>query len=276
MTVSCALEWACALLKPCEFITRARLEAEILLSDLLQCERIYLHTHDSEELLARDSREFTKRVERRAQGVPIEYITQKVSFYSHTFHIESGVLIPRPETEILVERASQIIAANKARRVAEVGIGSGIISCSLAMLHKEVQFCASDISPKALEVARKNIEHFGLSSRIELFCASLLSPLHGSFDLLVSNPPYIAHKTPLPKPLAYEPPEALFGGNRGSEILEMLITQAQERAIPVLIAEMGYDQKEAIAEFLSRGKYKKLEFYEDLAGLPRGFVVEFF
>lgn len=276
MTILRALEQACALLKSCEFISRARFEAEILLSDLLQCERIYLHTHDHEVLSARDFHEFTKRVKRRFMGEPIEYITQKVSFYSHTFYIQAGVLIPRPETEILVERAAQIIVEKKARRIAEVGIGSGAISCSLALSHQEVRFLASDISVKAIEIARKNIEHFGLTSRIELYNGAFLEPLHGKFDLLVSNPPYIAFNTPLPQPLAYEPPEALYGGNRGSEILETLITLAQERAIPVMVAEMGYDQKEQIREFFSRRKYKKLEFYKDLAGLPRGFVVEFF
>lgn len=257
------------------FIERPRLEAEILLQELLKKERPWLHAHDETLLSDEESQNYQSLLKRRLQGEPIEYILERASFYSRDFYVASGVLIPRPETEILIDWASSLIGSHPIYRVAEVGIGSGIISSTLALLHPHLTFEASDISPRALEVAKENLKRMGVENRITLHLGSLLEPLKGEFDLLLSNPPYIAQSTPLPKPLSFEPSEALFGGERGSELLEELIKGAQKRSIPYMIAEMGYDQREAIERFMERIPHQELRFYQDLAGLDRGFIVRF-
>lgn len=257
------------------FIERPRLEAEKLLGEALGKERVWLHTHDKESLPLEAQERFEALLQRRAQGEPLEYILGRVSFYSREFYIAKGALIPRPETEILIDLASKLITERNITRVAEVGVGSGIIACTLALLHPQVRFEASDISPEALRIARKNRARLGLEDRVILREGSLLEPLEGEFELLLSNPPYIAANTPLPKPLAYEPASALFGGERGSEILEALLAEAPRRAIPLFIAEMGFDQREPIARFMEHRPHRSLRFYKDLSGLDRGFIVEF-
>lgn len=270
-----ALKEARESLARCDFVERSRLEAEILLAFILQQERVWLHTHENDTLDSATKARFFELVARRESGEPIEYIIKSVSFYSQNFYITKGALIPRPETEILVDIASEIITQNSIKSVAEVGIGSGAISCMLALKNEKISIKASDISCEALEIARKNISHFELGERICLFHGSLLEPLSGDFELLVSNPPYIANTALLPKPLAHEPRIALFGGECGSEILEALFLSAKERAIPYFVAEMGYDQEEVVSRFAERIGCKNLQFYRDLAGLMRGFIAEF-
>jgi len=154
-----------------------------------------------------------------------------------------------------------------------VGVGSGIISTVLAQNLPKAKIIAVDISPDALKVARKNIEAFGLSGRVELRQSDLLEAVGEKIDILVSNPPYIAEGEPLESNLDYEPDLALFGGEIGDEIIQRLLDEVLKREVPFFACEMGYDQKPKVEAYLGND-YKELKFYKDLAGHDRGFVLK--
>ncbi len=260
---------------------RSRLESEILLAHILQSNRIYLHTHSKCILKSSEFEDFKRLVNEAKEGKPIEYLTQKVSFYDWEFEICEGVLIPRPETEILVDKCDELIKQRGVKHIFELGVGSGIISISLALLNPEIQIIASDINPLALALTQKNIQKFclldeSLKDRIILFEGDVLQSdeffLSHSLELWVSNPPYIANDYILPKNVSYEPKEALFGGERGDEILQKILQKSKEHQIPYLACEMGWDQKQFIKE--SAKDFADLEFYQDLSGLDRGFVAK--
>jgi release factor glutamine methyltransferase len=212
-------------------------------------------------------------VERRKQNQPMEYITNRVSFYSQEFHIEEGALIPRPETELLIDEVLTVADKDQELTIVEVGIGSGIISTVLAQELPKAKIIAVDISADALKVARKNIEAFGFSERIELRQGDLLEPVSEKIDILVSNPPYIAAGELLESNLDYEPDLALFGGEIGDEIIQRLLDEVIAREIPCFACEMGYDQKPKVESYLDN-RYDELKFYKDLAGHDRGFVLK--
>lgn len=275
MTIQQALDFGAKLLLALE---RPRLESEILLAFVLNKPRIYLHTHYL-EIVNPHSMEFFKRLlERRKNFEPLEYLIEKVSFYGKEFYISKGTLIPRPETEILIDIAINLIQTKNCKNIAEIGIGSGIISITLSLLSKnqDLNFYASDISPEALFNAFVNLKKFNCNN-IHLYRSEYLDfDQDLKFDLLVANPPYIKEGTNLPKPLSFEPHKALFGGLRGDEILCHIITLSKQRGISYVICEMGHDQRSSIESFVNGfTSIKRLEFYQDLAGLDRGFILEF-
>ncbi len=211
---------------------------------------------------------------RFANHEPLEYITGEAGFYGLAFNVKKGVLIPRPETEILVERSLEVLsnlpARNEPPLVAEIGAGSGIISICLA-LNSNAKIIASDISDEALNLARENAAKFGVEDRIEFVKCAYLDQICGRFDLLVSNPPYIAQDYKLDKFVLNEPHEALFGGAKGDEILKNIVLLARNRGVKYLACEMGYDQRESMQNALKFNGFEA-EFYKDLAGFDRGFV----
>lgn len=272
-----ALEYGSKLLSS----PRPRLESEILLSFVLGVDRITLHTHAHQILSPSEFERFCTLLSRAKENEPIEYITQKVSFYDWEFEITQGVLIPRPETEILVSKCDELIKSKGIGRVFELGVGSGIISVSLALLNPSLCIVASDINPLALALTQKNIQKFcqidgSLQERITLFEGDVLGedkffhPHH--FELWVSNPPYIANDYVLPKNVAYEPKEALFGGEVGDEVLQKIIQKTKQYQIPYLACEMGWDQKQSLREAMR--EFESVEFYKDLSGLDRGFIAK--
>nr|WP_286348414.1 peptide chain release factor N(5)-glutamine methyltransferase [Helicobacter sp. NHP21005] len=251
---------------------RSALESELLLAHILGVDRVYLHIHAQEELDPFAFERFMHMVRVRAKGKPIEYITHEVSFYGRTFFVDERVLIPRPETEILVNQASKLIQDNGIRSVVEVGIGSGVIAVSLAMANPKISILATDISMDALEVASMNISTFNLQDRIELFQTSLLEGVDiKTRTLVVSNPPYVPLDYPLDESVRYEPEIALYGGEHGDEILKVLIEEAANKRVKYLACEMGYNHKASMSEHLGLQKYHP-NFYTDYAGLDRGFV----
>lgn len=272
-----ALEYGSKLLSS----PRPRLESEILLSFVLGVDRITLHTHAHQILSPSEFERFCTLLSRAKENEPIEYITQKVSFYDWEFEITQGVLIPRPETEILVGKCDELIKSKGIGRVFELGVGSGIISISLALLNPSLCIVASDINPLALALTQKNIQKFcqidgSLQERITLFEGDVLGEdkffLTHHFELWVSNPPYIANDYVLPKNVAYEPKEALFGGEVGDEVLQKIIQKTKQHQIPHLACEMGWDQKQSLREAMR--EFESVEFYEDLSGLDRGFIAK--
>ena len=253
--------------------SRGYFEAQLLLCFVLKVDRTYLITHNQDEI---DSDEFFKLVERRASFEPYEYITNSVSFYDIELYVEQGVLIPRPETEVLIDKASAIIESQDIQNIAEIGVGSGAISIVLARKYPHLNIIATDINPKAIEVAQRNLMRFDLEDRVTLRECSLLDCVDIKLDMVISNPPYIANDFELERNVVeYEPSEALFGGDSGDELLKEIIKTTKERDIRWLCCEMGFDQREPLLTFINNLGVYSVEFYKDLASLDRGFIIDF-
>ncbi len=254
-------------------IESPRREAELLLIAYLEKDQLYFITHQDDLIDGNDPR-LLEWIEKRSRNVPLEYLTNCVSFYSRVFYIDEGALIPRPETEHLIDKVLARVSTDEEIRIVEVGVGSGIISIMLALHLPKARFIAVDISPRALAVARRNIETFGLSDRIELREGDLLSSIDEKIDFLVSNPPYIAQDAPLESNLSYEPQNALFGGEIGDEIIQRLLDEVYARQIPLFACEMGFDQKPKVQEYLKNFALQSLDFYTDYASFDRGFILK--
>lgn len=250
-----------------------RREAELLLIAYLGKDQLYFITHQ-DDMIEENDPKLLEWIVKRSANVPLEYLTNRVSFYSREFYIDEGALIPRPETEHLIDEVLAHVSAEEAITIVEVGVGSGIISILLALYLPNARFIAVDISPRALAVARRNIELFGLSERIELREGDLLSSISEKIDFLVSNPPYIAHDAPLESNLSYEPQNALFGGEIGDEMIRALLDEVYTRRIPFFVCEMGYDQRLKVQEYLKNFAVQSLDFYTDYAAFDRGFVLK--
>ncbi len=272
MTIKETLAWGkIELQEACE---RPQFEAELLLAYHLKQDRMYLITHDKVTVV--DIENFQNLIQRRAANEPYEYIVGSASFYDIHLEVEEGVLIPRPETEILIDLVAEIIEKKNITRIAEIGVGSGAISVVLARKFPELNVIATDICDTPLKVAGKNIDTFSLNEQIELRKSNLIDNISEVVELVVSNPPYIAEDFLLePNVVDYEPKEALFGGRVGDELLKQIILDVKVRDIKYLACEMGYDQKEPITSFVNEVGVQSIKFYKDLAGFDRGFVIEF-
>ena len=253
-------------------VERPRREAELLLMAFLECDPLWLMTHQESEI--KEDERLSGWIQRRKADEPLEYISNRVSFYSEIFHIEPGALIPRPETELLIDEVLACVQRDSMATIVEVGVGSGVVSIILARHLPHARFIAVDISLEALSIARKNIEAFGLTQRIELRQSDLLDAMTETIDILVSNPPYIAKGVSLEPNLDYEPSLALFGGEEGDEIIRQLLDQVEEHGIKCFVCEMGYDQKTKVEHYLKNSDKKSLNFYKDLAGFDRGFILK--
>lgn len=271
MTIKEAIIWGSSELRvACE---RPQYEAELLLAYMLQKDRTYLITHNNSLL---DIKEYQKLIQRRKKNEPYEYIVGEASFYDIHLEVEEGVLIPRPETEILIDLVADIIEKKNITQIAEIGVGSGAISIVLARKFPQLQVIATDICETPIKVALSNINKYELAEQIELRKSNLIDKVSEPVELVVSNPPYIAEDFLLESNVIdYEPKEALFGGQSGDELLKQIILDVNARGIKYLACEMGYDQKESIQSFVNQVGVKSIEFYKDLAGFDRGFVIQF-
>jgi len=255
-----------------ENIPRASREAQLLLMNHLGVDELWIMMNQDEEV--KEIEKLLEMVKRRALNEPFEYIVGSVSFYSEEFYIDNGALIPRPETELLINEVLKNIEDKEAKlTIAEVGVGSGIISIMLCKFLPNAKFIAVDISQAALSVADKNIKKFSLEDRIELRHGSLLEPITEKIDYLVSNPPYIADDALLESNLSYEPQNALFGGSVGDEIIKELLDGVLRAEINLFSCEMGYDQKDKIQNYLNNKPLKSLSFYKDYSDFDRGFTL---
>jgi release factor glutamine methyltransferase len=272
MDIKEALLWAReALQEACE---RPAFEAELLLAYHLNQDRLYLITHDDEHV--ENIEYFQKLIKRRAAHEPYEYIVGEASFYDIHLSVEEGVLIPRPETEILIDLVADIIEKENITRIAEIGVGSGAISVVLARKFPKLYVIATDICDIPLKVSQLNINKYELAAQIELRKSNLIDKVNEPVELVVSNPPYIAEDFLLASNVVdYEPKEALFGGRVGDELLKQIILDVKERGIKYLACEMGYDQKEPLQDFVNKIGVEYIKFYQDLAGFDRGFIIQF-
>jgi release factor glutamine methyltransferase len=254
---------------------RAQQDAEFLLMHTLERNRAWLIAHLEDELSARDETAYAAIIARRRTGEPIQYITGQTEFYGLPFKVTRDVLIPRPETEHLVEKALELASGQTAPRMVDVGVGSGAIAVALAHELPQAQVTAIDFSTAALVIAHENAELNSVASRIRFLQGDLLSPVAGErFALIVSNPPYVptADRVTLSVEVRdYEPASALFAGNDGLEVYHRLIPAAFQALTPggFLLLEIGYGQSPALAALLARSGFTGIEFVPDLQAIPR-------
>ena len=248
-----------------------RLTAEVLLSHALHCDRAFLYAHGADELPERAWIHYGRYLNERLTGKPTQYIICRQEFYGREFYVNPSVLIPRPETEHLVEAGLAFLAGRPEATVLDVGTGSGAIAISIA-LESGRALLASDISLEALAVARRNAA--SLSARVSFFAADLLdSVARASIDLLVSNPPYVpgADAANMQKEVReWEPHVALFAGDSGLEIYRRLLAGAERAVKPGgrVLMELGYQSLDGVRELLS-SSWTDVDVKSDLAGWPR-------
>lgn len=261
-------------------ISSPRLDAEVLLADLLETERVKLYVNFDYPLKKVEISKYREMVKKRAQGTPVSYLTQKKEFMSLEFHVEPGVLIPRPETEELVEKILEVVReeTDLSGKIVDVGTGSGAILVSLLYYLPDAKGIGIDISAQAIRVAQENLKRFNLSPRAGLINGDLLEPLlpekTGEIDLVVSNPPYISTKDykNLDKDVKSEPEKALHAGKDGLDIYKRLIPQAQKvlKDRGLLALEIGDKQGSVIRELFSEFTgWNDFQLLKDGAGKDR-------
>lgn len=272
--------------KECE---SPRLDAEVLLAHARGCRRIELYTAFEEEAAEPLRLKFRELVSRRAQGTPVAYLVGYREFFSLSFQVTPDVLIPRPETELLVVRALDLAKTlcdlpspspsleGRGIAIADVGTGSGVLAVCCAKHLPASKVTALDISRAALEIAKKNAEQHQVAERIEFVCSDLFGerPATAEFDIIVSNPPYVASSefSGLEAGVRnHEPRLALDGGEQGTEVIARLIPQAAERLNPGgwLLMEVSPANASHVEQLLAaEGGLEAHETMADLAGLPR-------
>lgn len=249
----------------------ARFDAELLLAGLLGVSRPELAAALSTPADAATAAAYEDRVARRAAREPLAYITGVKGFRSIELAVDRRVLIPRPETELLVE----VVAAARPSEVLDVATGSGAVALALANELPEASVLATDISEDALDVARANAERLGLAGRVSFAHADLLAGVEGRFDALAANLPYVraGEIDGLQAEIAFEPRGALDGGEDGLDLVRALVAQARERGVlepdGVIALEIGDDQGPATAAILSESGFASAEIHRDLAGRDR-------
>jgi release factor glutamine methyltransferase len=251
-----------------------RLDAEVLLAHVLERDRAYLRTWPERLLDPAEAHAFWHLVERRAQGEPIAYLTGEREFWSRRFAVRPGVLIPRPETELLVEVALGFIPSDAPAHAVDLGTGSGAIAVTLAAERPRAAVLATDVSPDALAIARENAARHGvLNLRFGQGDWFAAVPEALSFDIVASNPPYIAEHDPHLRQgdLRFEPALALAAGPDGLDALATIAREARTRLKPGgrLLLEHGYDQADALADLLAELGFAEIAHHRDLQGHRR-------
>jgi release factor glutamine methyltransferase len=263
------------------------LGAELLLLHVSRRDRTWLYSHPEEILAEAVAENYAALLNKRASGVPTQHLTGKQEFWGLEFEVTPDVLIPRPETEHLVEVALDRLAVREIRAgrhqrltgehvtLVDIGTGSGCIAITLAKELPRATVYATDVSKAALEVARRNASRHGVSERIQFVECSLLEALAAvSFDLIVSNPPYVSEREAeslLVEVREHEPHMALFGGEEGYELYGELIPQATQHLKPggLLVLELGYNSLAAVEPLLDRADWHNVGITNDLSGIAR-------
>jgi release factor glutamine methyltransferase len=254
----------------------ARRDAELLLMHITRLTKADLLTHPNRELSESQMSAYRAAIERRARNEPVQYITGTQEFYGRGFAVTPAVLIPRPETEHMVE---SVLALHPEPtrilplRILDIGTGSGILAITLALELPNATVTATDISAAALPVARQNARSLGAKDRIRFVQSDLFAALADErFDCIVANPPYVATDEVLePQVRDYEPVTALYAGEDGLTVYRRLIPQAFEHLEPGghLLLEIGHGQRDAVARLLRTSSFEGIRFIDDLQGIPR-------
>lgn len=272
MDVSQALEDAASALARAGVPT-PRSEAAWLMQFVLRKEAAFLVAHPEHELSVREYEDFRVVVDRRSRHEPFHYITGSREFYGRRFGVGSGVLIPRPETEVLVEAAIATLRGRKARRFCEIGVGTGCVAVSILKALPNASGVASDTSEAALTLAAANAARHQVSERLTLLRGDLFGSARGPFDLIVSNPPYIPESDfdTLQAEVRFEPREALLGGPDGLAVIRRLIRDSPANLVKggVLLTEIGFGQAERVMGLFDTEVWTDTELRSDLQGIPR-------
>jgi len=253
-------------------IESPRLNAEHLLAHALGRTRMELYLEFERPLGETELAPLRRLVQRRGEGEPLQHLLGTVEFCGHTFLCDKRALVPRPETEQLVELVESKIE-NRKSKILDVGTGSGVIALTLAKKFPEAEIFAVDVSEDALALARENAIRLGVNGRVQLRRSNLLENLDERFDLIVANLPYIAtqDRQTLSREVLRDPEVALFAGTRGDELLRELIEQAPERLCPggLLALEIGPGQSDALLSALADKKYRDICSKNDYSGVIR-------
>ncbi|MCS6816208.1 MAG: peptide chain release factor N(5)-glutamine methyltransferase [Blastocatellia bacterium] len=281
-TIRQALEWARRRLEEAN-VEDPRRTAGTLLAHALQRDYLYVLTRPEEPLSESVWEEFTRLIERRAQGEPLQYITGHQEFFGLDFLVTPDVLIPRPETELIVEAVLERASDSARLLIIDVGTGSGCLAVTLAVHLPHARILALDISEAALAVARRNAERHSVHARIEFLVSDLFSALDASAqppkaDFIVANPPYIseAEWPSLPREVRdYEPRLALIAGAEAARLQRRLFAEGQRFLKPggYLVCEMGYGQYPSLREALEPTAWELVEVKRDLQGIERTLVL---
>ena len=260
-------------------IDHERMEGSLLLAHVLERDRTFVIAHAGETLAPTQLEEFQLLVTRRAAGEPLQYITGHQEFFGLDFKVNPAVLIPRPETELIVEAGLELLKDNTAPYFADLGTGSGCIAVSLLHELPNARALATDVSPAALQVARSNAARHGVSDRLRLIESDGFAALDltESFALIVSNPPYVSDEEmkTLQREVRREPLAALAGGPDGFSIIRRLLRDAPAflRVSGHLVFEIGFRQDEMVCKSIDTHVWELIEIRKDLQGIPRAVVL---
>jgi release factor glutamine methyltransferase len=274
-TVLELLRWTCAFFEE-RGLPTARLDAECLLAHALGCDRLRLYLEFDKPVAPEERAGFRELVRRRAEErVPVAQLTGRKEFWSLSFAVTPDVLVPRPETETLVEAALELAPDREAElRILDLGTGSGAVALALASELPKSRITATDLSAAALAVAGANAERLGFADRVRLLEGDLFDAVPGErFDLVVSNPPYVAERdaAELAPELAHEPAQALFAGADGTALLARIVVEAPSHLEEAggLALELAPEQLEALRAGLAAAGFGASSVHRDLAGRPR-------
>lgn len=273
------LEWAESELKEAG-LEQPRFEAELLLAEAMQINRLETILKLKEKAGAETQRKFRQYVHKRKKHFPFSYIVKNAYFYGLKFFIDKGVLIPRPETELLVEEvvkavdSRKLIVDRKRIRMLEIGVGSGAVAVALAKNIPQAVVYGTEIAGKALTIARKNIALHRVKQSVVLKKGNLFSSFREKFDIIVANPPYLSDKDfrNLQPEVAYEPKSALYGGKDGLDYYRKIVSQLKQYLNPrgFIAFEMGYGQAEKINDLLLKEKiFSNIDVKKDYCGIER-------
>lgn len=271
-TTKDVLEWTAAYFKT-KAIATARLDAEVLLADCLGTDRLHLYLNLDRPLAPGERARYREMVRRRGLREPVSLIVGRKEFWSIPFRVISGVLIPRPDTEILVEAVLDEIRSNPSPEILEIGTGSGAVAVAVAHERPEALVFATDLDQTALEAAAFNVRKVG--APVILLRADLLAPIRPGvrFDVIFSNPPYIPDPViPTLEPeINFEPLRALQGGEDGLDVIRKLVPQAREflKETGALILEMDSGQEMAVHDIFASAGFTHVKTIPDLSGKPR-------
>ncbi len=252
-------------------IENSTLKAKILLANILNVKKEYLLIHSEEEVKQEDKIKYENCIKELIKGKPLQYITNKQEFMGLNFYVDENVLIPQPDTEILVEKAIEIAETTQKNKILDMCTGSGCIAISLAKKINNAQITAVDISNSALNVANKNAINNNVENKIKFVNSDMFNNIEEKFDIIVSNPPYIETETinKLEIEVQNEPHLALDGGIDGLKFYKIIANNAFEylNENGYLLLEIGYNQQNSVTQLLQDiGKYKNIETIKDLGG----------
>lgn len=279
VSITSALAQAAADLAAAE-IKEPRSDATLLLIEVLARDRSFIIAHPETQLSTGQLERLRKFVTRRAAGEPIQYVTSHQQFYKLDFEVTPDVLIPRPETELIVEAALEVIPSDSQLNCADIGTGSGCIAISLLKELPLARAIGIDISSAALEVAQRNARRHNVTDRLRLIQSDGFELIDraSKFDLITSNPPYVpdAEMESLPREVQHEPKGALAGGPDGFAVIRRLLHDAPGflKSNGYFIFEIGFGQGEPVTELINQRAWELLEIRSDLAGIPRTVVLK--